>query len=118
LKTIIFYKDNIEKIRLENITAADSFFLKLAGLIFRKKLGEGEGLLLYNCNSIHTFWMRYPIDAIFLNRSFEIVRIIENLKPFRFSPFIRDAEFALEIMKFSAGKFNLKAGDAAKLVQN
>jgi len=83
----------------------------LFGLILKKYLNEEEGLLIYNCNSIHSMWMRYCIDVIFLNSSFEVLFILENFKPFRFSPIIAGSKFALEIKGGLAKQLNINAGD-------
>jgi uncharacterized membrane protein (UPF0127 family) len=54
-----------------NIKTADSFSRKLFGLVFSAPLKESEGLLIDNCNSVHTFWMRYPIDILFLDSLYQ-----------------------------------------------
>jgi uncharacterized membrane protein (UPF0127 family) len=46
---------------------------------------------------IHTFFMKFPIDAIFLNHKFRVVRIIENMKPWRLSPWVFSADSVLEL---------------------
>jgi uncharacterized protein len=81
----------------DKVTIAKSFFKKLAGLIFSRPLNPNEGLLIENCNSIHTFWMRFAIDAVFIDRNNVIVHLIENLKPFRLGPIIREAVSVLEL---------------------
>ncbi len=80
-----------------NIKTADSFSRKLFGLVFSAPLKEGEGLLIDNCSSIHTFWMRYPIDVLFLDSSNRVIRFFEDLKPFRVTPFIRGAAKTIEL---------------------
>ena len=80
-----------------NIKTADSFFRKLFGLVFSAPLKEGEGLLIDNCSSIHTFWMRYPIDVLFLDSNNRVIRFFEDLKPFRVTPFIRGAAKTVEL---------------------
>ena len=55
--------DNKELI-CDEIISAENFFERLFGLIFMN-LKANQGFLINNCNSIHTFWMRYKIDLLF-----------------------------------------------------
>ena len=93
------------------VIKAQSFLDKLFGLTIRRKLNKKEGFLLYNCNSIHTFWMRYSIDVIFLDKDGEVLAIFNGLKPFRVTPFIKNASHALEMMSGSVDKNSLGTGD-------
>ena len=93
------------------IVKADNFFSKLFGLIIRKKLKDKEGFLIENCSSIHTFWMRYSIDVIFLNKKNLVLAIYHNIKPFRATLFIRNAYSALELKSGTIEKTSLEVGD-------
>jgi uncharacterized membrane protein (UPF0127 family) len=101
---------NIEMISSE-IEVADSFFTGLFGLIFKRRLKKSEGLLIKKCNSIHTFGMRYCIDIIFLDKFDEITAVFHNLKPFRFTPFIKNASKVLELNSGFINSVPLKIGD-------
>jgi len=101
----------------DKVTIAKSFFKKLAGLIFSRTLDLNEGLLIEDCNSIHTFWMRFAIDAIFIDRNNVIVHLIENIGPFRLSPIIREAVKVLEL-KSGAIKHNRMKSDDTLIFSN
>lgn len=62
---------------------ARTFYERARGLIGVKSLPSGEGLLILKCNSIHTFFMSFPIDATFLDRNDNVVRIVRNIRPWR-----------------------------------
>jgi len=62
---------------------ADTFAKRARGLIGRPPLGPGEGLLIPRCNAIHTFFMRYPIDATFLDRENRVVKVVRGIRPWR-----------------------------------
>ena len=62
---------------------AESAFERMRGLIGRKKLDPGRGMLITKCNCIHTFFMRFPIDATFLDRKGNVVRIVRGIRPWR-----------------------------------
>jgi uncharacterized membrane protein (UPF0127 family) len=55
----------------------------MRGLLGRRSLPRGEGILLRPAGSIHTFFMRFPIDAVFVDRDGKVVGIEHDLKPWR-----------------------------------
>ena len=76
---------------------ADTFMTRLLGLIPRKSLGAEEGLWLEPCAMIHMCFMSFPIDAVFLDRGLKVLRIVENMKPWSFSPWVHGASGVLEL---------------------
>jgi uncharacterized membrane protein (UPF0127 family) len=79
------------------ILKAESFFQRLKGLIGTGSLDEGTGLLIAPCSSVHTCFMRYPIDVIFLDEDDKILHIIHSMQPYRFSPIVKGAKKVLEL---------------------
>lgn len=75
----------LRKVRIGGVTAevAERFFDRAKGLIGRKGLPPGEGLLILRCNCIHTMLMRFPIDATFLDRHDRVVRVVRGIRPWR-----------------------------------
>lgn len=55
------------------------------GLLGRRRLADGEGLIIAPCNSIHTWFMRFPIDVIFVDNNGRILKTADTVKPFRFA---------------------------------
>lgn len=55
------------------------------GLLGRGGLAEGEGLWIVPCEAVHTFWMRFPIDLIYLDRQKRIRKLVSNVPPWRLS---------------------------------
>ena len=68
---------DMRKIKVEK---ADTLFKRLIGLIGRKEIYSETGLLIAPCNSIHMLFMRFSIDAIFIDKEFRIKKIVKNLK--------------------------------------
>ena len=66
-----------------NADIAEGFLERARGLIGRPRPGKGRGLLIPKCNAIHTFFMRYPIDAHFLDRNGNVVKVVRNIGPWR-----------------------------------
>jgi hypothetical protein len=93
------------------IIEANSFSDKLFGLITRRKLKDGEGFLIKSCSSIHTFWMRYSIDVVFLDKKNQVLAIYTDLKPFRATRFIKNACCVLELPSGTIKKTSLKEED-------
>lgn len=62
---------------------ASSFFQRLRGLIGRNGLEKGMGMLILKCNCIHTFFMRFPIDAIFLDANGNVIRQVRSIRPWK-----------------------------------
>ena len=77
------------RIILENVRVAGTYFGRLRGLMMKKSFGGDGGLLLLPCRQIHTFMMKFPIDAVFLSREQEVVHIERALMPGRVTPYIK-----------------------------
>jgi len=81
---------------LDEVEIADTFLRRLKGLLGRKKIEKGYGLLLIPCASIHMFFMKFSIDVFFLKEkdgSYELLRAARDVKPWRmaFAPSGTDA---------------------------
>ncbi|MBM4378586.1 MAG: DUF192 domain-containing protein [Deltaproteobacteria bacterium] len=76
---------------------AGGFWPRFFGLMGRPGLPAGEALHLVPCNGIHSFFMRFAIDAVFLNRELRVVRCVEAMPPWRATPVFRAAHSVLEL---------------------
>ena len=65
---------------------ADNLWTRLVGLLRDKHLDEGDGLWIKPCNSIHSFWMKFLFDAVFLDQEHRVVHLMAEMKPWRASP--------------------------------
>jgi hypothetical protein len=93
------------------IRLADGFFSRLRGLLFAPALQPGHGLLLVPCASVHTAFMTYPIDVVFLDRAGKIRRIVPRLAPWRTAAF-PGAYQTLELAAGEAARLGLQAGQS------
>lgn len=89
---------------------ADSFITRGVGLLGRKNLGLNEGLLIQPCTSVHTWFMRFTIDVIFLDAEGVVVKYL-TMSPFRFAFGGKGAKSALELSKGAADQVGLHVGD-------
>lgn len=69
------------KTLIENLEVADTFWKRTKGLLGRKSLKEDQALWILRCNSIHTMFMKFNIDVVFVNRKMIVVDTGFNLKP-------------------------------------
>lgn len=69
------------------------------GLLGREGLAAGEGLWIVPCEAVHTFWMRFPIDLIYLDRKCRVVKVRSNVRPWRLSACLR----AHSVIELAAG---------------
>ena len=82
----------------ERAEIAESFSSRLVGLMFKKSMEGFDGLMITQCNSIHTFFMRYPLDLIFLDKSLKVIKVIENKAPWRMSLMYFSSSQVLEVI--------------------
>jgi uncharacterized membrane protein (UPF0127 family) len=67
----------------ERCKVADGPISRLRGLLGRKRLPSGEGVLLKPANMVHTWFMRFAIDVVFVDAEMEIVGITHDAGPWR-----------------------------------
>ncbi|MEO7000707.1 MAG: DUF192 domain-containing protein [Ktedonobacterales bacterium] len=76
---------------------AESFWARFVGLQGRHELPSGSGLVLLPTSSIHTFFMRLPIDAVFVAEDGRVVRVGRRLLPWRIGPIASGALYCIEL---------------------
>ncbi len=91
--------------------AADSFMTRFKGLMGVTGFPMGRGLHIVPCTSIHTFFMKIAIDAVFLDRDGVVVEVYHALKPWRMSRFHPSARSVLELPAGTALSSGTAAGD-------
>ena len=94
----------------ERCLVADSYWLRLKGLLGRKTLPEDEGIFLSPCSSIHMLFMRFPIDAIFLDRDLQVLKVAPGLRPWRMAA-KRRARSVLELPAGTCERRGVREGD-------
>jgi uncharacterized membrane protein (UPF0127 family) len=92
------------------IRVASSFVDRGLGLLLTPALGPGEGLWLEPCTSIHTFFMRYPIDALFIDAEGRVI-VRQTLPPWRVSRWHRASRGVLELAAGTLAQTGTQAGD-------
>src|SRR5436305_6148384 len=94
----------------ERCVLADTALARMKGLLGRSELPEGEGILLRPASSVHTGFMRFPIDVVFLDADDCVVKIASSLKPWKAAA-ARKAKAAIELPAGEAERRGLSVGD-------
>ena len=94
---------------------ADGPWSRMHGLIGSEPLAPGEGLLIVPCNSIHTHFMRFPIDVLYVNADQVVMAIDHSMPPWRLGRIHRGARFVLELPAGTAKATNTQVGDRLRL---
>lgn len=81
----------------DDAVSADTLLKRMRGLLGYKEIKKGQALILNPCNSIHTFFMKFPIDVLFLNKSNQVIKIIHSMKSFRLSNIYFSSKLAVEL---------------------
>lgn len=102
------------KILADKACVADTFFKRLAGLMGKKQLPKDEALIFYKAGSIHTLFMRFAIDVVFLDRDFCVLRVVKNLTPWRVS-FCMKSFVTIEFTSSSNIAAHIEKGDCIEI---
>jgi uncharacterized protein len=98
------------------VEVAGSFLRRGLGLMFRRELPPGHGLMITPCNSIHMFFMRFPLDVAFVDRDGRVLRILHGIRPWRVSSIVRGARSALELPAGTLAAAGVEPGTVLRLV--
>jgi uncharacterized membrane protein (UPF0127 family) len=94
----------------ERCVVAGNALSRSRGLLGRRELPRGEGLLLRPASSVHMFFMRFPIDVVFLDRELVVRKVVPSLKPWRLA-FGLGSKAVLELAAGECERRGLRAGD-------
>jgi uncharacterized membrane protein (UPF0127 family) len=76
---------------------ANTFWSRLRGLLGAVPLQSGEGLILVGEKSIHTLFMTFPIDVLYVDKNYQVIRADINMVPYRLGPFVFQSAYVLEM---------------------
>jgi len=99
----------------QDVIIARTFFSRAKGLLGRRQFKGPQAIVLKPCSSIHTFFMRFPIDVIFVDRDNKVVGAISSIRPFRLSPIYFNSRFAIELPSGTLNSTSTQTGDTVLL---
>ncbi|MCR2823180.1 DUF192 domain-containing protein [Lederbergia panacisoli] len=97
---------------VENLKPAYSFMKRLKGLMFQKTLKPGSGVHIKPCQSIHTFFMKFPIDVIYLDKEMNVVGMQQALPPGKLGKRFKNVHSVIEMKAGTISKCNVIVGQA------
>lgn len=95
---------------------ADGFLRRLLGLMFKKTFGDADALILDPCGSIHTFFVKFPLDVVCLDTCDEVAEISESLRPWKIFIPSSPTSAVVELPGGSIKKFGIRRGDRLVLL--
>jgi uncharacterized membrane protein (UPF0127 family) len=98
-----------DRVVCERCDVADHLVARMRGLLGRSNLPQGEGVILRPAGSIHTFFMRFPIDVVFLNDEDVVVGVVHRLRPWRAAG-VKGARSVLELAAGEAEARGVEVG--------
>lgn len=99
----------------ERVTIADSILRRLRGLLGTRTLPSRHGLLLRPCRQVHSFFMQYAIDLVFLDADGRVLCTVPRFPVNRMSPLVRDAASVLELPAGTLEEAPAAPGDELRL---
>lgn len=98
-----------------SVEMATSLWARLIGLMGRRTLDQGQALILQPGNSIHMFCMRFPIDAIFVDRSWHVLHVANGLRPWRMTRLVLRSKRVIELPAGTCHRTGTAKGDELTL---
>lgn len=100
------------------VIMADTFFARLAGLLGRSGLPAGWCMVLKPCSSIHTMFMRFPLDVLFLDEHSCVSAVIRDMPPYRFSGTVKGSRVVMEFPAGSLAQTGTVPGDIIEIIKS
>ena len=102
----------------DHVEVAESFWRRGKGLIGRRSLPEGFGLVIRPCGSIHMFFMSIPLDVLHLDKHGRVIKILAGIKPWRPGPIVRRSKWVVELPAGAAARSGTQVGYRIELVDS
>lgn len=96
---------------IPELELACTFWARGIGLLGREGLSKNHALLIKRCNSIHTFFMKFSIDCVFVDKNFQVRAIYKDVKPWRLIIPVWGASSVIEMNAGLSAELKIKVGD-------
>lgn len=94
---------------------AATFWRRFFGLMGRGRIAPGSGLVIEPCRSIHTMFMRFPIDVVYVDNAWHVIKVVRNLRPLGMSAALFRSRRVIELPVGTIAATGTEAGDALSL---
>lgn len=109
------YNTSQNSLIADDAKVAKSFITRSIGLLFRKSMSEDEALIIKPCCSIHTLFMKFDIDVIFVSRKNKVIAVYENVAPSRILPIHFNSYYVIELKAGTISAKTIEKGDTLKI---
>jgi uncharacterized membrane protein (UPF0127 family) len=99
----------------KRVEVADNFWTRFRGLMLRGGLEPDGGLVIEPCSSIHTMWMRFPIDVLYMDKEHRVVRADAAMPPWRIGPLRPGSHYVIELPAGTIAASGTQPGDTLRL---
>ena len=99
-----------------DVEVAETIWSRFRGLMLRPALPAGHGLAIRPCNSIHMFFMRFPIDVLFVDADGTVLYVLNAIRPWRVSRLVRRSKAAIELPAGTAAEHGVGPGTRVRMV--
>lgn len=96
---------------IPRLEVADTFHTRGKGLLGRDSLAGDHALWIHRCNSIHTFFMKFAIDCVFVDRQLKVRKVYHDVRPWRLVLPVWGASSVIEMASGTAKRLNINVGD-------
>lgn len=96
---------------IPNLEVAETMQTRGLGLLGRSSLAEDQALWILRCNSIHTFFMKFAIDCVFVDKNLKVKAIYKDVRPWRLVLPVWGARSVIEMASGVSSKLNISVGD-------
>lgn len=100
----------------KEVNYADRVWTRMLGLMGKKELEEHSALYISPCQQIHTFFMRFPIDCIFIDKEYRVVDLLEHVEPWRISKKVPTAFGVIELPSGVIRESDTRMSDLIEIV--
>ena len=108
MKPCEIWNESTQTLVIPSAQIADNLWARFWGLLGRRRIGVDEGLLIEPCSSVHTLFMRFTIDVVFLDRDRRVLKVA-TVRPFR-AALARGSKSVLELAEGSAARHGIEVG--------
>lgn len=105
-----------EAVVAENVIPAYTFGSRLMGLMFKKQLQPKSGVHIKPCASVHTFFMKFPIDVIYVDQDMQVVGLEHSLEPGKIGKRFKNVHSVIEVEAGSIKHHGITTGQALKII--
>jgi uncharacterized membrane protein (UPF0127 family) len=111
----LLYNDTKQVVVADSVEVAGRLWSRFVGLMGRKELVPGSVLVLEPSNGVHTFFMRFEMDALFVDKEWRVLHIADRMKPWRVSRIVRRSRRIVELPGGTCRALGVAKGDQLSL---